>query len=131
MLDVGLAALGAAVLLGIIWTHYGAVTDRAIVVNSFVVSPKLQAAGASGATVAGQFLDEMIRLRESARADIATEYVSEHSDPVQMAYYLHRAHRPEEAIGLIRGRFASAPREQQAILLNIWGNVLATSDQLP
>jgi tetratricopeptide (TPR) repeat protein len=210
VLEVGLATLGAAVLIGIIWTLYGAATDRSIVVNTFVVSPKLENVGVSGATVAGQFLDELIRLRESARADIAkravidslaeqvqieipevhvsfgelrrllhealghrteirgemtdspdglaltlrgtnlpartfygklenvpslvtqaAEYASEHSDPVQMAYYLHRTARPEEAIALIRRRFASVSREEQAILLNVWGNVLATSNRLP
>jgi tetratricopeptide (TPR) repeat protein len=210
VLDVGLAALGVALLVGIVWSLYGAATDRSIVVNAFTVSPKLESAGASGATVAAQFLDELIRLRESARADVAkravidslaervqidvpevhvsfgelrrllhealghrteirgeltdssdgvaltlrgtnlpaktfagkpeelpvlathaAEYVYGYTDPVQMAYYLHRAGRPADTIALIRSRFASVPPETQAILLNVWGNVLATSDKLP
>jgi tetratricopeptide (TPR) repeat protein len=210
VLDVGLAALGVALLVGIVWTLFGAATDRSIVVNAFTVSPKLENAGASGATVAAQFLDELIRLRESARADIgkravidalaervqidvpevhvsfgelrrllhealghraeirgeltessdglaltlrgtnlpaktfagkpeelralvtqAAEYVYAYADPVQMAYYLHRAGRPEETVALIRSRFASVPRDTQAILLNVWGNVLASGGSLP
>jgi tetratricopeptide (TPR) repeat protein len=210
VLDVGLAALGVALLVGIVWTLYGAATDRSIVVNSFTVAPKLENAGASGVTVAAQFLDELIRLRESARADVAkravidslaervqidvpevhvsfgelrrllhealghraeirgeltessdglaltlrgtnlpaktfagkteelpalvtqaAEYVYGYTEPVQMAYYLHRAGRPEETIELIRSRFASVPRETQAMLLNVWGNVLASVDKLP
>jgi tetratricopeptide (TPR) repeat protein len=210
VLDIGLAALGVALLIGIAWTLYGAFGDRSIVVNAFTVAPKLESAGASGTTVAGQFLDELIRLRESARSDIgkravidslaeqvqielpevhvsfgelrrllhealghrtqlrgeltesadglvltvrgtnlpakafsgkqeeltalvtqAAEYAYGHTDPVQMAYYLHRARRPAEAIALIQSRFASMPPEAQAMLLNVWGNVLATLDRLP
>ena len=210
VLDVALAALGVALLVGIAWTLYGAITDRSIVVNAFTVAPKLESAGVSGSTVAAQFLDELIQLRESARADIgkravidsvaeqvqieipevhvsfgelrrllhealgrrteirgeltevsdglaltlrgtnvpartftgkpeqlpllvtqASEYVYGHTDPVQMAYYLHRAGRPEETIALIRSRFASVPPESQAVLLNVWGNVLSTLDRLP
>jgi hypothetical protein len=48
-----------------------------------------------------------------------------------MAYYLQRAGRPEETIELIRSRFASVPPETLAILLNVWGNVLAGVDKLP
>ncbi|MHB8478288.1 MAG: tetratricopeptide repeat protein [Steroidobacteraceae bacterium] len=75
VLDVGLATLGIALLSGVVWTVYGAVTDRSIVVNTFTVAPKLENAGASGTTVATQFLDELIRLRESARSDIAKRAV--------------------------------------------------------
>jgi tetratricopeptide (TPR) repeat protein len=210
VLDVGLAALGVALLVGIAWTLYGAITDRSLVVNAFTVAPKIESAGVSGSTVAAQFLDELIRLRESARADVgkravidsvaeqvqieipevhvsfgelrrllhealghrteirgelteisdglaltlrgtnvpartftgkpeqlpalvmqASEYVYGHTDPVQMAYYLHRAGRPEETIALIRSRFASVPPEAQAMLLNVWGNTLSTLDRLP
>jgi tetratricopeptide (TPR) repeat protein len=210
VLDVGLATLGVALLIGIAWTVYGAVTDRSIVVNTFTVAPKLENAGASGTTVATQFLDELIRLRESARTDIAkravidslaeqvqievpevhvsfgelrrvlhealghriqirgdltesadglaltlrgtnlpaktfsgkpeelpalvtraAEYTYGHADPVQMAYYLHRAGRPADTIALIRSRFASVPPETQAMLLNVWGNALNTLDRVP
>ena len=210
VLDVGLATLGVALLIGIAWTVYGAVTDRSIVVNTFTVAPKLENAGASGTTVATQFLDELIRLRESARTDIAkravidslaeqvqievpevhvsfgelrrvlhealghriqirgdltesadglaltlrgtnlpaktfsgkpeelpalvtraAEYAYGHADPVQMAYYLHRAGRPADTIALIRSRFASVPPETQAMLLNVWGNALNTLDRVP
>jgi hypothetical protein len=51
----------------------------------------------------------------------AAEYVCAYADPVQMAYYLHRAGRPEETVALIRSRFASVPRDTQAILLNVGG----------
>jgi tetratricopeptide (TPR) repeat protein len=210
VLDVALATLGIALLVGIAWTLFGAITDRSIVVNAFTVAPKLESAGVSGSTVAAQFLDELIRLRESTRSDIgkravidsvaeqvqieipevhvsfgelrrllhealghrteirgeltetadgmaltlrgtnvpaktftgkpeqlpalvtqASEYVYGHTDPVPMAYYLHRAGRPEDTIALIRSRFASVPPETQAVLLNVWGNVLATLDRLP
>jgi hypothetical protein len=56
VLDVGLAALGVALLVGITWTLYGAATDRSIVVNAFTIAPKLESAGVLGATVAAQFL---------------------------------------------------------------------------
>jgi uncharacterized protein YggU (UPF0235/DUF167 family) len=198
VLDVGLATLGVALLIGVVWTLYGAATDRSIVVNAFTVTPKLENTGTSGATVAAQFLDELIRLRESARSGIAkravidslaeqvqvevpevrvsfgelrrllhealghrtqirgeltesadglaltlrgtslpaktftgkpedlpamvtqaAEYAYGHTDPVAMAYYLHRTGRPAETIALIRSRFASAPPETQALLLNV------------
>jgi tetratricopeptide (TPR) repeat protein len=61
----------------------------------------------------------------------ASEYVYGHTDPVQMAYYLHRVGRPEETIALIRSRFASVPPQAQAMLLNVWGNTLSTLDRLP
>ncbi len=210
VLDAGLAALGVALLVGIAWTVYSAATDRSIVVNAFTVAPNLEKSGTSGAAVATQFLDELIRLRESARADIAkravidslaeqvqievpevhvsygelrrvlhealghrtqirgeliesadglaltvratslpartfsgkaaalpalvtqaAEYAYGHTDPVQMAYYLQRASRPEEAVALIRNRYAAVPPEVQAQLLNVWGNVLANVDSLP
>jgi hypothetical protein len=75
VLDAGLAALGMALLVGIAWSVYSAVTDRSIVVNAFTVAPNLEKAGTSGAAVATQFLDELILLRESARADIAKRAV--------------------------------------------------------
>lgn len=210
VLDAGLAALGLALLVGIAWSVYSAVTDRSIVVNAFTVAPNLEKSGTSGAAVATQFLDELIQLRESARADIAkravidslaeqvqievpevhvsygelrrvlhetlghrtqirgevnespdglaltvratslptrtftgkadalpalvtqaAEYAYGHTDPVQMAYYLQRASRPEEAVALIRKRFAAEPPEVQAQMLNVWGNVLANVDSLP
>jgi len=55
VLDVGLATLGVALLIGIGWTVYGAITDRSIVVNTFTVAPKLESAGTSGPTVAAQW----------------------------------------------------------------------------
>ena len=75
VLDAGLAVLGIALLVGIGWTVYGAVTDRSIVVNAFTVAPRLESTGQSGAIVAAQFLDELIRLRESARTDLAKRAV--------------------------------------------------------
>jgi tetratricopeptide (TPR) repeat protein len=210
VLDVGLATLGVALLIGVGWTVYGAVTDRSIVVNTFTVAPRLESAGTSGVTVAAQFLDEMIRLRESARSDNAKRAVIDslaeqvqvevpevhvsfgelrrllhealghrtqirgeltesadglaltlrgtnlpaktfsgkpeelpalvtraaesaygYADPVQMAYYLHRAGRSAETVALIRSRLASVPPEAQANLLDVWGNALMTADRTP
>jgi hypothetical protein len=65
VLDVGLAALGVTLLLGIAWLLYGAITDRSIVVNAFSVPPRLAEQGLNGATVASDFLDELARLRAS------------------------------------------------------------------
>src|SRR5579863_5051932 len=45
VLDAGLAALGVALLVGISWSVYSAVTDRSIVVNAFTVAPNLEKAG--------------------------------------------------------------------------------------
>ena len=65
VLDAGLAALGVALLVGITWLLYGAITDRSIVVNAFSVPPRLAEQGYSGATVASDFLDALTRLRSS------------------------------------------------------------------
>ena len=65
VLDAGLAALGVALLVGITWLLYGAITDRSIVVNAFSVPPRLTEQGYDGATVASGFLDELTRLRSS------------------------------------------------------------------
>ena len=65
VLDVGLAALGITLLVGIAWLLYGAFTDRSIVVNAFSVPPRLAERGSNGATVASDFLDELTRLRSS------------------------------------------------------------------
>jgi tetratricopeptide (TPR) repeat protein len=63
VLDVGLAALGVALIGGLAFMLYGAVTDRSIVVNAFSVPPALEAQGRTGAAVAARFLDELGRLR--------------------------------------------------------------------
>ena len=49
VLDAGLAALGATLLVGIAWLFYGAVTDRSIVVNAFFVPPRLARKDYAGA----------------------------------------------------------------------------------
>jgi hypothetical protein len=48
VLDAGLAVLGVALLVGIAWSVYGAVTDRSIVVNAFTVAPNLEKSGNLG-----------------------------------------------------------------------------------
>src|SRR5262249_48243269 len=66
VLDLGLAAIGVTLLVGIIWLLYGAFTDRSIVVNAFSVPPRLAEQGLNGAAVASDFLDELAQLRSSA-----------------------------------------------------------------
>jgi tetratricopeptide (TPR) repeat protein len=67
VLDAGLAALGVVLLAGLVWTLYGAFSDRAIIVNSFSVAPKLEAQGESGTIVAGMLIDQIGRLKKSSR----------------------------------------------------------------
>jgi tetratricopeptide (TPR) repeat protein len=67
VLDVGLAALGVALLAGLAWTLYGAVSDRAIIVNAFTVAPNLESQGESGTIVAAMLIDQIGRLKKSSR----------------------------------------------------------------
>ena len=60
-----LAALGVALLDGLIWTIYDAASDRSIVVNAFQVSATLDSGGHTGAALASTFLDALDRLRSS------------------------------------------------------------------
>ena len=80
VLDVGLAALGVTLLVGIIWTLYGAFSDRSIIVNAFTVSPKLEAQGQSGTVVAVMLIDEIGRLRKSSRYGGAKRAVADALD---------------------------------------------------
>src|SRR5579862_6400680 len=209
VLGLGLACLGLALLAGLAWTLYGALTDRAIIINAFTVAPKLEAQGQSGTLVAGMLIDELGRLSKSSRyggakrsvadgledkvqVDIpdmhvslgelrrllhenlghrlqirgelmegatglvltvrgtdlpvksfsgnadelpalisrAAEYVYGHTDPVLMAYYLQRSGRHAEDIAFIQSAYAPASSEDRAILLNVWGNVLANEGRL-
>jgi tetratricopeptide (TPR) repeat protein len=59
----------------------------------------------------------------------AAEYVYGQADPVEMAYFLHRAGRLDEAIAFARSRFSTANRAERAALLNVWGNVLIDEDR--
>jgi len=209
VLGLGLAALGIALLAGLAWTLYGALTDRAIIINAFTVAPKLEAQGQSGTLVAAMLIDEIGRLTKSSRyggakrsvadgledevqVDVpemhvsigelrrllhetlghrlqirgellegatgliltvrgtnlpaksfpgktdelpelisrAAEYVYGHTDPVLMAYYLNRSGRAAEAIAFIQSAYAPASTGDRAILLNVWGNVLASQRHL-
>lgn len=67
VLGLGLAALGVALLAGLGWMLYGALTDRAIIINAFTVAPKLEAQGQSGTLVAAMLIDEIGRLTRSSR----------------------------------------------------------------
>jgi hypothetical protein len=67
VLGLGLAALGVALLAGLAWTLYGALTDRAIIINAFTVAPKLETQGQSGTLVAAMLIDEIGRLTKSSR----------------------------------------------------------------
>ena len=67
VLGVGLAALGVSLLVGLGWMLYGAITDRAIIINAFTVAPKLEAQGQSGTLVAAMLIDEIGRLTKSSR----------------------------------------------------------------
>jgi tetratricopeptide (TPR) repeat protein len=67
VLGLGLAALGVALLAGFAWTLYGALTDRAIIINAFTVAPKLETQGQSGTLVAAMLIDEIGRLTKSSR----------------------------------------------------------------
>jgi tetratricopeptide (TPR) repeat protein len=208
VLDIGLAALGVALLVGLIWTIYDAATDRSIVVNAFEVPAALEPEGHTGAALASTFLDALGRLsasnrhygdkralvgaldpqvqveipemhisfsefrrllhealghRTQIRGDLvetadgvaltlrgtdlpgrtfsgkrqnlsalitqAAEYVYGHADPIEMAYFLHRAGRLDEAIAFVRARFPNADRAERAALLNVWGNVLADEER--
>jgi len=95
VLDAGLAVLGIALLVGIGWTVYGAVTDRSIVVNAFTVAPRLESTGQSGGIVVAQFLDELIRLRESAIEQFrkAEGLALSDADRLTVAHYLSTATR--------------------------------------
>jgi tetratricopeptide (TPR) repeat protein len=209
VLGLGLAALGVALLAGLAWALYGALSDRAIIINAFTVTPKLEAQGQSGTLVAAMLIDEIGRLTKSSRyggskrsvadgledkvqVDIpemhisigelrrllhetlghrlqirgellesatgltltvrgtnlpaksfsgkpdelpelisrAAEYVYGHTDPVLMAYYLNRAGRAADAIAFIQSAYAPASQEDRAVLLNVWGNVLASQRHL-
>jgi tetratricopeptide (TPR) repeat protein len=80
VLDVGLAALGVALLAGLAWTLYGAFSDRSIIVNAFTVSPKLEAQGESGTTIAAMLIDEIGRLTQSSRYGGAKRAVADALD---------------------------------------------------
>jgi hypothetical protein len=67
VLDIGLAVLGVALLVGLIWTIYDAASDRSIVVNAFQVPATLDSGGHTGAALASTFLDALDRLRSSNR----------------------------------------------------------------
>jgi hypothetical protein len=67
VLDIGLAALGVALLVGLIWTIYDAASDRSIVVTAFQVPATLESEGHTGAALASSFLDALGRLRASNR----------------------------------------------------------------
>jgi tetratricopeptide (TPR) repeat protein len=67
VLGAGLAALGVALLAGLGWMLYGALTDRAIIINAFTVAPTLEAQGQSGTLVAAMLIDEIGRLTKSSR----------------------------------------------------------------
>lgn len=80
VLDVGLAALGVVLLAGLTWTLYGAFSDRAIIVNSFAVAPKLEAQGESGTIVAAMLIDQIGRLKKSSRYGGAKRSVADALD---------------------------------------------------
>jgi len=67
ILDVVLASVGVVLISGLVWALYGAFSDRAIIVNSFMVAPKLEAQGESGTIVASMLIDQISRLRKSSR----------------------------------------------------------------
>jgi len=67
ILDVVLASVGVVLLSGLVWALYGAFSDRAIIVNSFTVAPKLETQGESGTIVASMLIDQISRLRKSSR----------------------------------------------------------------
>jgi tetratricopeptide (TPR) repeat protein len=67
VLGLGLAALGVVLLGGIAVALYGALTDRAVIINAFTVAPKLEEKGESGTLVAAMLIDEIGRLTKSSR----------------------------------------------------------------
>jgi len=115
VLDFGLAGLGIALLCGIGWMLYGAIADRSIVVNAFTVTPKLEAAGASGSNIAARFLDELIRLRDSTRADItARALINSLDEHVQLEV-------PEVHVSL--GELRRVLHDTLGHRTNIWGDL--------
>lgn len=80
VLDVGLAALGVALLVGIAWALYGAFSDRSIIVNAFTVAPKREEQGESGTMVATMLIDEIRRLTKSSRYGGAKRAVADALD---------------------------------------------------
>jgi hypothetical protein len=208
-LGLGLGCLGMALLAGLAWMLYGAISGRAIIINAFSVAPRLEAQGQSGTLVATMLIDEIGRLSNSSRyggakrsvadgledkvqVDIpemhvsfgelrrvlhenlghrlqirgelleaekglvltvrgtgmpaksfsgkddelpalisrAAEYVYGHTDPVLLAYYLQRSGRQAEDITFIQNAYPQPSTEDRAILLNVWGNVLANEEKL-
>lgn len=67
VLDFVLTSVGVLLLAGLAWALYGAFSDRAIIVNSFTVAPKLEAQGESGTIVAAMLIDQIGRLKKSSR----------------------------------------------------------------
>jgi tetratricopeptide (TPR) repeat protein len=122
VLGVGLAALGVALLAGLGWMLYGALTDRAIIINAFTVAPKLEAQGQSGTLVAAMLIDEIGRLTKSSRYGGAKRSVADAlEDKVQVDI-------PEVHVSL--GELRSLLHESLGHRLQIRGELLEGSTGL-
>jgi hypothetical protein len=71
VLDIGLAALGVALLVGLIWTIYDAASDRSIVVNAFEVPAALEPEGHTGAALTLRGTDLPGRTFSGKRQDLS------------------------------------------------------------
>ena len=121
VLDAGLAALGVALLVGIAWTVYSAVTDRSIVVNAFTVAPNLEKSGTSVdslfVNVDELRLDVPLMIREALMDYDATSGLGSTGFPAGavIAQYYGLQHDPAAAELLLETN-PDAAGEQQSIL---------------
>jgi hypothetical protein len=69
VLDAGLACLGVALALLLIWAVWTASQSKSVVVEAFTVPPSFEAQGLSGAVVAAQFLDRLQEIQRRGAID--------------------------------------------------------------
>jgi hypothetical protein len=69
VLDAGLACLGVALALLLIWAVWTASQSQSVVVEAFTVPPSFEAQGLSGAVVAAQFLDRLQEIQRRGAID--------------------------------------------------------------
>ena len=69
VLDAGLACLGVALALLLIWAVWTASQSQSVVVEAFTVPPSFEAQGLSGAVVAAQFLDRLQEVQRRGAID--------------------------------------------------------------